>query len=309
MRGAALAGALTERLRYSGPAPCPLCDADGERCTQDGPFHLFCECTHPTVQAGCKALQSTLPAARTPHHSHLHGTSIPNNACGHVSACLRFARHIRGLRSSSEQALAGWQGHHLPPRDGDALPGEVRNRTARLATATADGSLPGPSLRQHGRAGPLAAPPRQPLGQVGRAPDPTLRTCAGRMPSGPPSPPAQKMLLMAMLPICLMLASHSLAALTARAATAPQTTTLRSRRLSLSRIPTRRTLSDAHDWPRDARAPLSVDRCCVPAQPALPNRANGSPLVCRCGSAGSAVSQVPSSCWHACEGRPSLGAA
>jgi len=62
MRGAALAGALTERLRYSGPAPCPLCDADGKRRTQDGTFHLYCECTHPAVQAEREALQSTLPA-------------------------------------------------------------------------------------------------------------------------------------------------------------------------------------------------------------------------------------------------------
>lgn len=60
MRGAALAGALTERLRYSGSAPCPLCDADGKRRTQDGTFHLFCECTHPAVQAEREALQSTL---------------------------------------------------------------------------------------------------------------------------------------------------------------------------------------------------------------------------------------------------------
>jgi len=62
MRGAALAGALSERLRYSGPAPCPLRDADGKRSTQDGTFHLFCECTHPAVQAERHALQSTLPA-------------------------------------------------------------------------------------------------------------------------------------------------------------------------------------------------------------------------------------------------------
>jgi len=48
---------------------------------------------------------------------------------------------------------------------------------------------------------------------------------------------------------------------------------------------------------------------CVPAQPALPYRANGPHPVCCCGSAGSAVSQVPSPCWHACEGRPLLGAA
>jgi len=62
MRGAALACALKERLRYSGPAPCPLCDADGKRCTQDGPCHLFCECTHPAVQGKRESLQSTLPA-------------------------------------------------------------------------------------------------------------------------------------------------------------------------------------------------------------------------------------------------------
>jgi len=38
--GAALEGALTGRLRNSGPASCPLCDADGKRLTRDGPFHL-----------------------------------------------------------------------------------------------------------------------------------------------------------------------------------------------------------------------------------------------------------------------------
>jgi len=62
MRGAALAGALSERLHYSGPAPCPLCDADGKSSIQEGTFHLFCECTHPAVQAECHALQWTLSA-------------------------------------------------------------------------------------------------------------------------------------------------------------------------------------------------------------------------------------------------------
>jgi hypothetical protein len=73
MRDAALAGALTERLRYIGPAPWPLCDADCKRCTQDGTLHLYCECTHPTFHLYCEcshpavqterdALQSTLPA-------------------------------------------------------------------------------------------------------------------------------------------------------------------------------------------------------------------------------------------------------
>jgi hypothetical protein len=59
MRGAALAGALPERLRYSGPAPCPLCAADGKRRTQDATFHLYCECTHPAVQAEREALHLT----------------------------------------------------------------------------------------------------------------------------------------------------------------------------------------------------------------------------------------------------------
>jgi hypothetical protein len=74
-----------------------------------------------------------------------------------------------------------------------------------------------------------------------------------------------------------------------------------------------RYIYDAHVRPRDARAPLGVNRCCVLPQPALPYRrgANGTLPVCRCGHAGSAVtaSQVPSSRWPACEGRLSLGAA
>jgi len=98
-----------------------------------------------------------------------------------------------------------------------------------------------------------------------------------------------------------MSVKHPLAALAARAATAPKT--------SLCRTPIRRPPSDARDWPRDARAPLSVSRCRVPAQLALPYRASWNSPACRCGSAGPAASRVPSSCWHACEGRPSLGAA
>jgi hypothetical protein len=62
MSGAALAGALTERMRYSKPAPCPLCDADGTLRTQDGPVQLCCECTLPAVQAERDSLQSTVPA-------------------------------------------------------------------------------------------------------------------------------------------------------------------------------------------------------------------------------------------------------
>jgi len=100
-----------------------------------------------------------------------------------------------------------------------------------------------------------------------RARSDASHTCE-RPPSRPSKPPAQNTLLMEMLLTCLMLASRLLGVLTARAAPAPQTTTPRSRRLSLSRIQT-------HDWPRDACAPLSVNRCCVPAQPALPYRANG----------------------------------
>jgi hypothetical protein len=78
MRGAALARALTERLRYSGPAHAPCmgppamvrCDHAAndmyKRRTQDGrlTFHLFCscECTHPAVEVEREALHSTLPS-------------------------------------------------------------------------------------------------------------------------------------------------------------------------------------------------------------------------------------------------------
>jgi hypothetical protein len=108
MRGAALAGALTERLRYSGPAQCPLCDADGERCTQDGQFYIFCERTHPTVHAGCEALHSTLLAlleGLTPICKARRAQTTPADTYQRVSvsACLMAraatAAHTTTLRS------------------------------------------------------------------------------------------------------------------------------------------------------------------------------------------------------------------
>jgi len=143
MTGAALAGALTERLRYSGSAPCPLCDADGKHRTQDGPFHLFCECTHPAVQAERKALQSTLPA--------LLGrlTTLICKAPRAQTTPAETCQRVSDLRDTflALAVAANWHS-----RDGKAIifrlvtvtpSGEGRNHIARLATATADGSLPG----------------------------------------------------------------------------------------------------------------------------------------------------------------------
>jgi hypothetical protein len=128
----------------------------------------------------------------------------------------------------------------------------------------------------------------------------------GRTPSVPPIPPALDAADDGAVGLSMPV-SHSLAASTARAAMAPQTTTLRIRRPSLSLIVTRRTPTDAHDCPRDAHRPLSVNRCCVSAQTraALPRQRDSSRLPLRPCWLG--CPRMQSSRWPACEGRPSLG--
>lgn len=48
-------------IRYSGHTNCPLCDADGNRGTDDGPWHLALECTHPAVTRVRLQLFSSMP--------------------------------------------------------------------------------------------------------------------------------------------------------------------------------------------------------------------------------------------------------
>jgi hypothetical protein len=138
-----------------------------------------------------------------------------------------------------------------------------------------------------------------------------LCTRAGGRPQCRQPPERRKCGLTAMLPTSQRAESHSLAASTARAAMAPHdnTTALQSRRLSLSLILTCRTPTDAHTWPRNAHAPLSGNPAACLRNPRRLTAPTGPPPVCRCGHARSAASQVPSSHWPACEGRPSLRAA
>jgi len=271
-------------------------------CTQDGTFHLFCECTHPAVQAEREALLSTLPMLLG------RPTALICNALRAQFAPVETRQRVSDLsdRLLTLAATANWHS-----RDGKAVTFRLVTVVpfpAKIATALPD-QLPQLQLVQAQIFDSTVVQDRwlRPLPTTGSsgpcARSDALQTC-GRTPLGPRTLPAQKMLPTAMLPTCQTLANPTLAAMTARA-----TTTLRDRSLTRTLTRTRRASIDAHDWPRDARAPLSVNRCCVLAQPALPYRAHGSSPVCRCGGAGTDASQLPSSRWHVCESRPSLGAA
>jgi hypothetical protein len=238
IRGAELVGALTERLRYSGPAPCPpapLCDAGGRRRTQDETFHLYRECSHPALQAEREALQSTLPVL-------LEHLAVAPPSCARLSElkqCPRGQSSVYqicaippGPRNSSELPVVRRQGNYLPSR-ADLLPQlqmvhclcQIFDQVTLAARSTStscrtNGCIPSPTT---GSSGPRA-----------RSDASESHRC-GQTPSVPLTPPVHNMMLLtAMMPTCQMLATHSLVALAARALMATQTMTLPSRRLSQS---------------------------------------------------------------------------